>query len=478
MTNSRAGHSVSRRSFLTGAGAAGAGLLCGRLPAWSAEGASAKRPNVVFLLTDDQRADAMGCAGNPIIRTPNMDGLADDGIRFTNAFVTTSICMASRASIFTGQYERKHECTFGKPPLSPEDFAKTYPVMMRQAGYQTCFIGKFGVSLKDPKQYFDVWHGFGGQGKYENKDKQGNDRHLTSIMGDQAVDFIARASAKPDQPFCLSVSFKAPHVQDRDKRQFIPDPAYKDLYRHDTIPRPETATEEHFQRLPKFLQETEGRKRWKIRFATPEMFQRSVKNYYRLITGVDVQIGRIRDELVRRGLADNTIVVFSADNGFYLGERGLAGKWYGHEESMRVPMIVYDPRMPADRQGRCVSQYALNVDIAPTLLDLVGLKPAETMQGRSLVPLLHGKDVPWRDAVFYEHLFERHNIPKSEGVRTERWKYLRYFEQKPVYEELYDMQTDPHEEHNLAKDPDYAAKLAEMRKLCDQLKARAAGTMR
>jgi len=475
MADETQGGALSRREFGVRVGMAGACLAMGRPRPSRAEqaGKDGDRPNIVFLLTDDQRWDAMGCAGNPIIQTPNMDKLAGSGVRFDNAFVTTSICMASRASIFTGQYERRHGCTFGRPPLSDEVMSQTYPALLRKAGYRTGFVGKFGVSVPKARRWFDVWHGFGGQGKYENKDKQGNPKHLTRIMGDQAVGFIR--GCKPDQPFCLSVSFKAPHCQDGDPRQFIYDPVYKNLYGDTTIPVPKTAAACYFDRLPKFLKESEGRKRWKIRFATPEMHQESVKSYYRLVTGVDAAIGRIRDELERRSLDRSTIMVFIADNGFYLGERGLAGKWYAHEESIRVPLIVYDPRRSTSERGRTMKEMALNIDVAPTLLEMAGLPVPKTMQGRSLVGLMAGTCKTWRKDFFYEHLFERHNIPKSEGVRTERWKYIRYFEQQPMYEELYDLVKDPFEEDNLVGNVDHRATLETLRKRCDELRDLAKG---
>ena len=421
-----------------------------------------------MLVTDDQRWDTMGCMGNPIIRTPNMDALAGGGVLFENAFVTTSICMASRTSIFTGLYERAHGCTFGTPPLAERAWAMSYPARLRKAGYRTGFIGKFGVNLPKASTRFDDWRGFGGQGKYEHTDEAGKPRHLTQIMGDQAVAFLRGCPRA--QPFCLSVSFKAPHCQDRDPRQFIPDPAYKDLYRDIAVPVSKTGEARYFEALPECLRNSEGRERWYIRFADPEMHQRSVKDYYRLITGVDTVIGRIRDELKRLKLDDNTVIVLIGDNGFYLGERGLAGKWYAHEVSIRVPLLIYDPRLPADGRGRRLPQMALNVDVAPTILTMAGLDVSAATQGRSLLPLLAGQTCRWRTDFFYEHLFERQNIPKSEGVRTERWKYMRFFEQQPVYEELYNLKRDSQETDNLAASPAHRETLTALRKRCDDLR--------
>lgn len=426
-----------------------------------------KCPNIIFLLTDDQRRDAMGCMGNPIIQTPNMDRMAQHGVLFSNAFVTTAICGASRASILTGQYERRHG-NIGFGDLSDEANAKTYPLLLKRAGYRIGFVGKYGVG-NPPVDLYDYWQAMSEQPDYEHTDENGNYKHYTRICGENAREFLQGCTG--DQPFCLSVSFKAPHVQDGDPRQFIYDPAYKDLYNDVEIPLPKTADDRYFYgAFPEFFtKNNEARRRWQIRFSTPEKYQESVKGYYRLIYGVDVVIGEIREELERLGLADNTIIVLMGDNGFYLGEHGMAGKWYGHEESIRVPLVIYDPRLPAKLKGQKRTEFALNVDIAPTLLDMAGAAIPETMQGKSLKPLVSGKSPAWRDEFFYEHRFQFSAIPKSEGVVTKRYKYLRYIESEPMFEELYDLKTDPHEEHNLARDPNCQDLLEDMRKKCDAL---------
>ena len=220
------------------------------------------------------------------------------------------------------------------------------------------------------------------------------------------------------------------------------------------------------------------RVRWKLRFSSDDQYQEMVKNYYRLITGVDVVVGQIRRELETRGLTDNTVIMLLGDNGFYLGEYGFAGKWLGHEESIRVPLIVYNPRLQKNKQGQRREELALNIDIAPTLLGLAGVKPPETMQGKSLAPLISGKSVKWRDDFFYEHLFRVPEaavpkvgfIPASIGVRTKRWKYLRYIDYDPAFEELYDLENDPHEVKNIAAHQEYSSQLETMRRRCDELK--------
>jgi arylsulfatase A-like enzyme len=469
-------NNLNRREFLSlaaGGSAAAVMSLAGCDSELAGRVAAKKKPNIIFLLTDDQRADTMGCAGNPIIQTPNMNNMANNGVRFTNAFVTTSICASSRASIFTGQWTCRHGINDFRTHFSQAALAQTYPMLLRQAGYRTGFIGKYGVGPKRdlPVDKYDYWKGFPGQGKYENKDEDGNYKHLTQIMGEQAIEFLQSCSQK--QPFCLSVSFKAPHCQDGDPRQFIYDPAYKDLYKDVTIPTPETANRDYFEELPDFLQTSEARKRWTLRFLTREKFQESVKSYYRLITGVDTVIGKIRDQLTQLGLSDNTVIILTGDNGFYLGEYGLAGKWFPHEVSIRVPLVVFDPRAAQKRQGVTVEQMALNVDIAPTILELAGLEVPQQMQGQSLVPLLKGKRPRWRTEFFYEHLFEHATIPRTEALRTQHWKYARYIDYN--YEELYDLKNDPAETINLANDEKYGKTLTSLRKRCDELAQKAKG---
>lgn len=271
-------------------------------------------------------------------------------------------------------------------------------------------------------------------------------------MGDQALEFLRTMDSQ--KPFCLSISFKAPHAQDRAPREFPPDARDEQLYSDVEFPAAETATEEFFQKLPKFVQKSEGHTRWTNRFATPEMAKKTRQDYFRLITGVDREVGRILKELADRKLADNTIVVFAGDNGMFLGERGLADKWFMYEESIRVPLIIADLRSKPGAQRIAVEEMVLNIDVAPTLLEYAGLAVPSCMQGRSLRPLIAGTQVKdWRQEMFYEHHFGPNIIPPSEGVRTERWKYIRYVDAKPVVEELYDLKKDPLEKHNLVAEP-------------------------
>jgi arylsulfatase A-like enzyme len=452
----------SRRRFLQQAGAGAATLAalaqagCGRDP-----GGTERPPNLLFLLTDDQRWDTLGILGNNAIQTPNLDRLAREGVLFENSFVTTSICPVSRASIFTGQYARCHGIHNFRTPLSDEQHAMSYPARLREAGYRTGFIGKYGVGGADdlPRDRFDYFEGFAGQGVYLHE-IGGETVHLTRIMGDQALDFLSGCSAS--QPFHLSISFKAPHVQDGVEPYFIPDPSDDALYSDVTFEPFAKNAPRYFDELPEFLKTSENRVRWEQRFSTPEKWQESLRRYYRLIYGVDVQIGEMRGFLERRGWLENTVILFTSDNGFYLGERGLAGKWYMHEESIRTPLVIRDPRRP-ETAGTRRGEMALNIDLCPTILSLAGLEPPPSMNGRDLTPLLRGESPPWRSEWFYEHLFEHPRIPKSEGVRSGRWKYFTFFEQSPPYEFLYDLEADPGEEHNRARPAEPNVELETMR---------------
>lgn len=452
---------ISRRRFSAGAAAAAAscGLSLEAAVKTSADGG--RRPNILFLLTDDQRWDNLGCAGHAIVRTPNLDALASQGTLLANNFCTTSICCASRASILTGMYASTHGIERFDVPLSPGQFAQSYPALLRRAGYRTGFIGKWGLGGAMPENGFDVWRGFAGQGRYYH-DIDGERVHLNSILRDQAVEFIEGCSR--EQPFCLSLSFKAPHELDGDPWPYQCETDLADLYEDAEIPLPPTSGEEHHARLPEFVRTSEGRTRWDAYFGTPEQFQKSLKDIYRLITGVDRVVGDMYRALRRRGLSDNTVVIFTSDNGAFHGEHGLAGKWLMYEESIRTPLLIYDPRLPASRRGRRIEEMSLNIDLAPTMLDLAGLPRPDGADGHSLVPLLKGHALEWRREWFYEHHYGHGGrIPVTEGVRTEEWTYTRYPETQPLYEDLFDLSADPLQVSNLARDSRHARTLDDLR---------------
>lgn len=446
-------------------------LFIGILVGCSVEQApdEAQRPNLLFIITDDQRFDMLGVV-HPLLETPTMDRLATHGMRFENAFVTTPICAASRASLLTGLVERTHRYTFRTPPLADVYVARSYPVLLRQAGYHTGFIGKFGIKTNEgaTEEMFDVFERL-PPGAYFREQADGTTRHLTDITTDRAIAFLQ--AADPSTPFALTLSFNAPHAADADERQFIWPEALDTAYADVTLPAPPLSETAFFETLPPFLQEASlNRVRWYWRFDTPEKAEQMTKGYFRMISGVDAGIGRILEALEAEGLADNTVIILMGDNGYFLGERGYAGKWLPYDLSIRVPLIVFDPRQPARLQGSIPEQPVLNIDIAPTLLDLAGVAIPTEMQGRSLVRILNGTPpADWRSDFFVEHLFDHPQIPKHEGVRGERYKYARYFEQTPVYEELYDLWEDPMETVNLATNTAYTALLTELRARTDTL---------
>ncbi len=432
--------------------------------------AQAERPNIIFILTDDQRFDALGYAGNKIIQTPEMDKLAENGAYFRNAIVTTPICSASRASIFSGLHERTHKYTFQTGDIRSEFMQTAYPKLLKEAGYFTGFFGKFGVNYADKAKMFDKFDDYDRNGQFPDRrgyyyKTLGKDTvHLTRYTGQQSLDFIE--NVPKDKPFCLSLSFSAPHAHDNAPLQYFwqeePDKLYQDM----EMPGPELADDKYFNALPLPVREGFNRLRWTWRYDTPEKYQHSVKGYYRMIYGIDLEIAKIRKKLAETGQDKNTVIIFMGDNGYFLGERQLAGKWLMYDNSIRVPMMVYDPRISKHLD---IDEMALNIDIPATILDLAGVEIPKTYQGKSLMSLVSGKEKSMqRDTILIEHLWEFENIPPSEGVRTADWKYMRYINDKSS-EELYNLKADPKEINNLAKKPEYQKTLLQFRKKNDEL---------
>lgn len=417
---------------------------------------SSEKPNIIFLLSDDQRSDASGAAGNASLKTPNLDQLAKEGALFKNAFVTTSISCSSRASILTGQYASKNGVTDVKNELSDQQFENTYPIQLKKNGYQIGFVGKYGFGqseLKREKKAFDYFWGESGQPKYEQLNGMGETTHYTELVQRHALEFLERTSK--NKPFCLSVSFIAPSIEDDDFSQFTIPTKYKDVYKDDVLPAYQASRDDYDEKFPDFFKNpvdsipNEARKIWGLRFSTPEKYQKTLKEYYRRITSVDAVVGKLRKKLAEKGLSENTVIIYMSDNGFYLGEHGLAGKWYGHEPSIRVPLLVLDPRLKKSQQGKTYHQMALNIDIAPTILELAGIDPDVNMQGKPLTHIYKEESDQWRKQFYYEQLSLLPNIPHSQGIRTEKYKYLYYLDAPFGYEELYDLENDPDEKNNL-----------------------------
>jgi len=441
-----------------------ASKLCGQAP----------NPNIVFVFVDDQRHDTLGCAGHTILQTPNIDRLAAEGVRFANAMVTTSICWISRSTVLTGMWSRSHGSREDVNLVSDAAASTTYPQQLREQGYRTGFFGKWDARMPgsfDHNLAFDSYEEI-DRTPYFKEQEDGSLRHTAELIGDRAVEFINTQSTT--QPFCLNLWFNVAHAEDGDKRPgsgHFPWPRAVDhLYRDAKISPPHLATPEIFENHPEFLKKSLNRTRFFWRWDTPAKYDSNMRAYFRMLSGMDAVVGRVVQALHKRGLANNTVIIYSADNGYYMGDRGFAGKWSHYEPSIRVPLIVYDPRLQASHRGRVLDQFVLNVDLPSTFLDLAGLPVPSQYQGKSLVPLVGGEEVDWRSDVFLEHLppfGER--IPQWEGVKNARYKYVRYFE--PDYEFLHDLRLDPDELQNFAADPKYVHVLGQLRQRTGVLRA-------
>lgn len=434
------------------------------------QGASEAAPmNVLLLYADDWRHDTLGVAGNPVVQTPNLDQLAKSGIRFTHNCVTTSICGISRASLFTGQWMSRHGNQSFQPWKTP--WSDTFPGMLRSNGYYIGHVGKWHNG-KLPKEHFDFSRSYFG--KHWITEPDGSKIHVTQKNENDAIEFL---TTRPiDQPFCLTVAFFATHAEDSNPLQFLPQPESMRLYEDVSIPVAENATQQSFKRLPEFLgnEKNEGRRRWHWRFDTPHKYQTMMKNYYRLATEVDSACGKIIAELKKQKIDQETLVIFTTDNGYYHAEHGLADKWYPHQESIRVPLIIHDPRMPNRMKGRTNEAFTLNVDLAPTILAAAGMEAPAAMQGKDLSPLYLGAETPsWREEFFYEHPMLRSTdfIPASEALVRKDWKY--FFWPEFDHEQLFDLKKDPMEENDLANDPRYFEQLDDLRRRFAKLKAEA-----
>jgi len=457
------------------------GMMLGVLahPAWSVSTrtpaeVSPPRPNILFILVDDQRNDTLGCAGHPIIQTPNIDRLARQGIRFENMFVTTSICMASRATIFTGLTQ----CTHGYRPSDPQgsvditdaDLMTSFPTVLKQAGYHTGFFGKNHVNYERGNEpafdaMFHQWEHI-HLNPYFKEMPDGTKRHCGEIIGDKSVAFLE--SRPKDKPFMLYMSFNISHAEDGDHRPGIghyPWPKAVDGLYEDIVPlRPRLDDPAIFNALPEFLKSSLNRTRYYWRWDMPEKYDTNMRALYRMLTGMDRIVGRVLQTLEKEGAADNTIVIYTADNGYYMGDRGLAGKWSHFEQSLRIPLIIRDPRLPENQRGRLVEPLALNLDMPSTILDLAGLPVPDKYQGRSLVPIL-GSQTPadWRTSFFCEHHQYADIIPAWAGIRDERYVYARYGRIDPPHEFLHDLKHDPDQLINFAGNQEYAAVLKQFR---------------
>lgn len=429
------------------------------------------KPNIIFILTDDQRYDAIGYAGNKYVETPEMDDLARSGTFFKKAIVTTPICAASRASLWTGLHERSHNYNFQTGNVREEYMENSYPRLLKDNGYYTGFFGKYGVRYDGLEKQFHEYdsydrnHRFKDRRGYYYKTIDKDTVHLTRYTGQQALDFIDKNGTN-EKPFCLSLSFSAPHAHDKAEDQYFWQETTDAMLTDTEIPGPLLAEDKYFEAQPEIVRKGFNRLRWTWRYDTPEKYQHSLKGYYRMISGVDLEIKKIREKLKEKGLDENTVIIVMGDNGYFLGERQLAGKWMMYDNSIRVPMIVFDPRV---NKHQDVEEMVLNIDVTQTIADLAGVEAPKTWQGKSLMPLVtQESNSIERDTVLIEHIWDFSEIPPSEGVRTEEWKYFRYVNDKSI-EELYNLKKDPLEVKNLIGKRRYRKIAAELRAKCDEL---------
>jgi arylsulfatase A-like enzyme len=442
---------------------------------WAANGA--EPPNIIFLFTDDQTVGAMGCYGNKDIITPNMDKLAADGMRFVNHYNTTSICMASRASVMTGLYEYRHGCNFSHGDMERRLFEQSYPVKLRHAGYFTGFAGKIGFLLEGEKfeafkKEFDVWAGGPGQTHYETAKNQGIAQyadkypHSSRAYGAWAQDFLRNAK-QSGKPFCLSISFKAPHLP------FTPDSIDLKLYEAKrTFTRPPNYGVENGKHLSPQV--------WSSRAATDYRewvndYDNHVRLYYALITGVDAAVGMIREELEQQGLAQNTVIILTSDNGYNSGSHGFGDKVIPYEEGSKSPLIICDPRLPKEYAGRVSDAVTANVDMTATIFALANVPAPEGMDGKNVLPLLThpaGKVRDWLP--LFNHWGPA--SAQSMAIVSPEWKYIQWYYAgrlkseapalKPT-EELFHLTVDRTEMNNLAADTRFSPQLATARAAYD-----------
>jgi len=413
----------------------GAGLLSLGLMGINSTGiAKGKQypPNIVFILSDDHRWDALSYLGHPIAETPNMDRLAREGVLFKNAFCTTSLCSPSRASFLTGQYAHSHGV---KNNLTAwHNTNSTFFEPFHEAGYETAFIGKWHMPGGLPKlrglDHFITFNADGGQGRYFNcpmivdgKDVPSRKEYITEELTDYSIDFIKK---KKDKPFCLYLAHKAVHYQS------FPPKDMQDLYENVDLNLPREADN--------WVGITDGQ-------FYPQTLRKLYRDYLACLKAMDQQIGRVLDELDRQGLADNTIVVYAADNGFFWGEHHLLDKRWPYEESIRIPFLLRYPKL-VKKTDRKIDQMVLNIDLAPTLLDLAGIQQIPSMDGESMVPYLMNSDKPGRKAWLYEYFSDYpYWVPETKAIRTERYKYIEYQGRRSP--EFFDLKNDPKEMNNL-----------------------------
>jgi N-acetylglucosamine-6-sulfatase len=436
--------------------------------------------NVIVILVDDQRADGLGLAGHPFLKTPNLDRMGKEGAWFREAFVTTSLCCPSRASMLTGLYAHAHGVVNNKAELRAD--VPTWNQLLQRAGVTTAYVGKWHMGGRDssPRPGWDHWVSFPGQGRYfypgekgEPEEKQFNvngqltpvEGYVTDLVTDRAVDWIK--GRKSGDRFAMVVAHKACHAP------FEPAPRHVDAFPEAPAPPPLPDTDAAYAGRPYWLRRMResifgAEKLYNGRW---DQFDDWYRDYHRTLLSVDEGVGRILRTLEEQGLAEETLVLYTSDNGFMTGERGVLDKRCAYEESIRVPVLGWAPGLIPPQTWP--DEMVLNVDIAPTLLDAAGFTPPEGLHGASMLPLMRGESPRWREAFLYEYFFERAfpQCPTVLGLRTRDAKLISYH---GVWEvpEVYDLDKDPAELNNLVKDESFAKRKAGLwKRLRGQIRA-------
>jgi len=439
-----------------------------------------KDMNIVLFYADDWTWRSVG-AVNKHVHTPHMDEMARNGMLFRHNCVTTSICWQSRATLATGLYVAVHQhVKIGSQTMFDEtvQWKDTLFPQLKQHGYHVGYVGKWHAPMPKThrEQTFDVFKNYyGSHWMWRNEEL----RHVTDCNQEDALLYL-RSERPKNQKFALTVSFFATHAWDgkRYPDQYQPQPHTAYLYDNFTdIPVPKTATEQHWKDMPYFFNErNEARGRWRERYATPEQYQVSMKRYYRMAKEVDDVIGAVVDELKLQGLYNNTLLIFTTDNGNFHGEHGLAGKWYPHDESVRVPLIIQDPRMPMAMRGTVNDDFTLNIDLAPTILSAANIPVPSHMQGRDMADLyFNPSKANWRNDFFYEwtqgspvdavgHNDPNH-IPAVFALIRKDYKYFYWPQLK--YEQVFHIENDPYEEYDI-----FNSTAQSEPKMLEELKAR------
>lgn len=478
---------ISRRDFLKMAGVSMGTLAMSSYGAIAQRISEMGRPNIVFIMSDDHASHAMSCYGSRINKTPNLDRIAREGIRFDNCFCTNSICAPSRAVILTGKHSHINGVMDNRQTFDGSQ--QTYPKILQQNGYQTAMIGKW--HLKSEPTGFDYWNVLPGQGAYYNPDmiemgeRKRYDGYVTDIITDHSIKWLGKRSA--DEPFLLICQHKAPH------RNWQPGPDHLSMYDDIEIPEPDDLFDDYATRSDAAREQTmtikqhlnkgdlkqitpkrltdEQRRAWENAYSPKNealdkanlqgddlirwKYQRYMKDYLRCVASVDDNVGRLLDYLDEAGLSDNALVVYTSDQGFFLGDHGWFDKRFMYEEAYRMPLIMRFPGVI--RPGAVNDDLVMNLDFAPTFLDLAGIDKPADMQGESFEAMLRDEaPKDWRKACYY-HYFEypgAHSVKRHYGIRTKRYKLIHFYNDIDAWE-LYDLQKDPHELSNVIGDPSY-----------------------